>query len=164
MKTTTALKRLAIVGAMALLATATEAKDKPRIQIQVIETKTSERVFQYTTPGTASQSTTSCTDNATAFGGPGLATANGSSNCTTTTTPGRPAVTRTGSIPQVFVRAIMPDGRHVTVWCQAGFRSCNPLSPGSYGATQDGNSLWIYGTEFSGKERKTKYRYQGDWQ
>jgi len=70
----------------------------------------------------------------------------------------------TRSVPQVHVRAIMSDGKHITLWCQPGFRVCPTLNAGHYDAYVNGNSVWIYGRDLGGKEHKAKYRYEGDWQ
>jgi len=52
----------------------------------------------------------------------------------------------------------MADGTRVTLWCQAGLRKCVSLQPGSYSAEVDGNTVWMYVRELSGKERKIKYK------
>jgi hypothetical protein len=57
----------------------------------------------------------------------------------------------------------MPDGRHVTLWCQKGLRKCANLDAGTYQAELDGNSVWVSATEFSGKIDKIKYKYVGGW-
>lgn len=140
------------------------AKDKPRIAVEVVETQTTERQVTYTVPGSASHSITNCNGNATAINlGGSMATASGNSNCTTTTTPGRPPRNVVSSIEQTHVRVIMPDGRHATLWCQGGFRSCHTLEAGHYDAQVDGNTVWMYTYDLGGKEHKTKYRYEGGW-
>jgi hypothetical protein len=140
------------------------AKDKPRITIQVMDTETSTRQFTYNVPGTNAHSTTNCNGNATAIDtGGGMATANGTTNCTTTTTPGTAPSTRVREIPQAHVHAIMPNGTHITLWCQSGFRRCNTLSAGYYSAEIDGNSVWMFGHDLGGKEHKIKYHYVGGW-
>jgi len=157
------MKSIMISVYAVLLTTAAQGKDRFKIQIQVVNTQTSQRQAAYTVPGTASQSTTDCSGSATATGIGGMATATGSSNCATTTTPGLPARTVVGSIPQAYVHAIMSDGRRVTLWCQTGLRRCENLGPGNYAAEIDGNSLWIYSFELGGKRYKIKYRYAGGW-
>ena len=140
------------------------AKATSRIEIEVVDTSTSERQFTYSVPGTAGQSSTTCDSSATAINlGGGLATANGNTNCNTTTTPGAPARTVVRSIPQAHVHAIMPDGTQITLWCQQSFRRCSTLSAGTYPAEVDGNSVWVYGHELGGKEHKVKYHYVGGW-
>jgi hypothetical protein len=147
-----------------LLASRAEAKDKPRIRIQVVESQTSERQFSYQVPGRNGQSTTTCDSSATATDlGGGTATARGTTNCTTTTTPSTPPKTVVRSIPQAHVRAILPDGSRVTLWCQQGLRRCSPLGPGTYDAEVSGNSAWVYTRELDGGERKIKYRSVGGW-
>src|SRR5258708_7066846 len=100
------------------------AADPVLVKITVVDTASSDKVVTHTTPGTAAHSTTNCNANATATGYGNSASANGTENCATTTTPGRPPQTRTAVIAQQNVHAIMPDGTHVTLWCQAGFRHC----------------------------------------
>lgn len=158
------MKRAASALCVLLLSTVTLAKDHPRITIRVVDTQTSTREHTYYIPGTNAQSSTNCDSNATAIDlGGGMASANGTSNCTTTTTPGRPASTGVRYIPQANVHAIMPDGAHITLWCQSGFRRCETLSAGAYAAELDGNSVWIFARDLDGKERKVKYRYVGGW-
>jgi hypothetical protein len=147
-----------------IAATAALAKDKPQITIQVIGTDTSTRQFTYYVPGTNGHADTNCNSNATAIDvGGGMTTANGTTNCTTTTTPGTPASTGVRNIPQAHVHAIMPDGTHITLWCQSGFRRCNTLNAGNYSAEIDGNSVWMFGHDLDGKEHKIKYHYVGGW-
>ena len=146
-------------------------KEKPRVTIQVVETNTSERQYAYTVPGTAGTSTTNCDTNGngsvygTNNGGTvnGTVNTNSNTNCTTTSQPGTPARTGTRSIIQEHVQAIMPDGMHVTLWCQVGFRKCDSLQPGNYSAEVDGNAVWMYVHDLSGKEHRIKYKYVGGW-
>jgi len=158
-----AMRSIMISVYAVLLTTAAQGKDRFKIQIQVVNTQTGQRQFAYAVPETASRSTTDCNGSATATGIGGTATATGSSNCTTTTTPGLPARTVVGSIPQVYVHAIMSDGKRVTLWCQTGLRRCGNLGSGNYAAEIDGNSVWIYSFEIGGKRQKIKYRYAGGW-
>lgn len=162
MNTKTAIRWFAVV---LLSMSAALAKGKPKIVIEVRETQTSELPTSYTTPGSASKSTTDCTGSATAGGiGGSVATANGASNCTTTTTPGTPPRTVVGSIEQVHVQAIMPNRKRVTLWCQSGgFRNCMRLEPGQYDAEVNGNNVWMYVHDLGGKVHKTKYIYEGGW-
>ncbi|HEV2491587.1 MAG TPA: hypothetical protein VG204_00790 [Terriglobia bacterium] len=146
-----------------LFATNSLGKNKRAVTIQVVDTQTSTRERAYYIPGTNAHSTTNCTSNATAVDLGGTATANGTTDCTTTTTPGRPASTGVRYIPQAHVHAIMSNGAHITLWCQAGFRHCNNLEPGTYGAEIVDNSVWVYTHDLGGKEHKIKYRYVGGW-
>lgn len=141
------------------------AKDKPTVTIQVVDTQSSQRQFTYQVPGTPAKSTTNCDSNATVYGTTtGNATVNGTANCTTTTTPGAAPRTAQRSIEQKHVQAIMPDGRHVTLWCQQGFRRCSKLSPGSYSAELDGNSVWMQVYDLDGATKhKVKYQFEGGW-
>jgi len=62
--------------------------------------------------------------------------------------------------------AIMPDGTHVTLWCQAGFRRCANLATGTYTAEPDGDKalkLYIYSLVSHKPMGKIKYRVSGTW-
>jgi hypothetical protein len=74
------------------------------------------REYTYTTAGTAAKSATNCSTIGSSDG------SYANTDCTTTTTPGAPAQTHVGQIRQEHVSAIMPNGDHVTLWCQAGYR------------------------------------------
>jgi hypothetical protein len=139
------------------------AKDWPKIKLQVVASNASERQYTRYVPGTAAHSTTTCDGNATATSVGDTTTANGSENCATTTTPGRPATTADRSVPQIHVRAIMPDGKHVTLWCQSALRHCEELSADTYDAELDGNSVWVSTYDLQYKMRKAKYGYVGGW-
>lgn len=140
------------------------AKDKPAVNIQVVDTQTSERSFTQYIPGTAATSMTNCNSNASAYGTGSLATAYGTTNCMTTTNPGTAPRTVQRSIQQAYVRAVLPDGRHIRLWCQAGFRRCSNLSPGSYAAELSGNTVWVQAYDLDGiKHHKVKYRFSGGW-
>ena len=139
------------------------AKDAPTITVQVVNTQASERQLSYTTPGHSGSSNTTCGTNGTAIDTGTVTSINANTNCTTTSTAPTPPQTHTRTIAQEHVYAIMPDGAHVTLWCQAGFRHCYYLQPGSYTAEVKGNSLWMYAHDLSGKTHKTKYRAVGGW-
>ncbi len=143
------------------------AKDKPRITIEVVNSETSQREYIRTIPGRKGTSDTNCATTGTTNGtindygvGPIQTQSSGSANtnCTTTTTAATPPQTVTRYITQEHVSAILPDGRHVILWCQQGYRRCDDLQPGRYEAEIDGNSLFVFVHELSGKERKIKYR------
>ena len=157
------MKRATLVVVFLSFTIAALAKEKERINIQVVGTDTSARQYTYYVPGTAARSQTNCDGNATAVDLGNVTTANGTTQCTTTTTPGTPATTGVRSIPQAHVHAIMPDGTHITLWCQSGFRHCSSLNPGYYSAEVDGNSVWMFGRDLGGKEHKIKYHYVGGW-
>jgi hypothetical protein len=158
------------IGALAF------GKDKPTITIEVVDSQSSTRQFSYTTPGSAGTSKTTCATNGTAntYGNAstygnntsynGSTDVNANTNCTTTSTAATPAQRQVGYIAQEHVHAIMPDGSHITLWCQAGFRKCANLRPGTYTAEIDGgSSLWIHALDLSQKVHKIKYRDVGGW-
>ncbi|MCU1296141.1 MAG: hypothetical protein JWO91_419, partial [Acidobacteriaceae bacterium] len=66
-------------------------------------------------------------------------------------------------ISQEHVNAIMPNGDHVTLWCQKSWRRCESLQPGNYDAEVKGNVAWVYTRELSGNIRKVKYQSVGGW-
>ena len=108
------------------------AKEKPRVTVEVVNSQQSVRHWTEHILGTDSRSQTNCDTNGTATDtGGDTASINATTNCSTTTTPGTPARTVEHSIAQEHVYAIMPDGSHVTLWCQNGFRRCESLSAGS---------------------------------
>jgi hypothetical protein len=146
---------------------AAHAKDKPRITIEVLNSEASQRQYTRIIPGSKGTSETNCTTNGNTYGtatdyGVGIthinANTNANTNCTTTTTPSTPPQTYVRSIRQEHVSAILPDGRQVTLWCQQEYRRCDDLLPGRYEAEIDGNSLFVYVHDVSGKEHKTKYK------
>lgn len=157
-----------ITGALmlVLLAGAAVAKEKPRVTVQVLETETSEREYTRTVAGTPGVSKTSCnsSENQTVYGKStgktvkGAVNTNSSTNCTTVSQPATPPSTQMRSVTQQNVRAVMADGTQVTLWCQAGLRKCVALQPGNYSAEVDGNTVWIFVRELSGKENKIKYK------
>jgi hypothetical protein len=138
-------------------------KDNPTITVKVVDTQASTRQFSYTTPGTAGTSNTTCDTNGSAIDTGNITNINANTNCTTTSTAATPPQTHVRSIAQEHVFAVMPDGSHVTLWCQAGFRHCYYLQPGSYTAEVKGNSLWMYAHDLSGREHKVKYHAVGGW-
>lgn len=156
---------------VALSGAVTSAKEHPKIKIQVIDARSSQREFTYTTPGRAGTSTTSCdsngngTLNTSTYGNNtyGNVSTNTQTNCNTTTTPATPPQTHTNYIQQEFVKAVLPNGSQITLWCQAGFRKCYQLQPGYYDAEITGGStLMVIVTDLQGKEHKVKYRSVAD--
>jgi len=60
----------------------------------------------------------------------------------------------------------MPDGQHITLWCQAGFRKCANLAAGTYQAEADGDKalrLYVYSLVTHKRMGKIKYRVAGTW-
>ena len=160
------MRRISTTLVVLCLASAAFAKDKPRVTVQVVETETSGRQSSYVVPGTESKSTTTCNKSAseTVYGKDNGRTVkeavdtDSTSTCTTTARPATPPTTQVRSIRQENVEAIMADGTHVTLWCQAGFRQCISLKAGYYSAEVDGNTVWMYIRDLSGKEHKVKYK------
>ena len=144
------------------------ANTQGRIRIQVVTSESAQRDLTYADPGSPERSTTHCNSDssASAIGLGGVATAqeSGTTNCTTITRPATPPSTVViGSLRQAHVHAIMPDGTHVTLWCEKGFRDCRTLSAGFYFAEVKGNTVWMHGADLSGKEHRIKYRLAGSW-
>jgi len=152
------LLRIAVLAP--LLIGIVSAKEKPKITIRVVETQASDRHFNYEVAGTPEKSTTNCRDNSgygsVITGGPGIV-------CNTTTTPATASHKDTISVAQANVLAVFPGDKHVTLWCQYGFRKCVDLEKGSYGAEVDGETVWVFVPDLSGKITKIKYRHNGGW-
>jgi hypothetical protein len=153
------MRRVLMFGVISLITALAFGKDKPTVTIQVVSSQGSKREYTYTTPATAGTSTTSCNTNGSVNGD----YVNANTDCSTTSTPGTPASSHTSYIPQEHVYAIMPDGNHVTLWCQEGWRHCASLQPGHYDAELKGDAAWIHTHDLSGKVRKVKYHAVGGW-
>lgn len=168
------MKHFVIVMAVifGLLCPSLWAGDKSTVTIQVVDSNTWEKDVAVRHAGTASRTNCDTTGNTSGTiydtGGSTStvsATTNATTNCTTT--PGSPAYTSHTQIRQESIHAVMPDGTHVLLWCQAGFRKCASLAPGTYRAELDGKSavkLYVYSlldkTKMIGK---IKYRASGTW-
>jgi hypothetical protein len=139
------------------------ASDGKEVTIQVVNTQTSARQYSYYTPGRAGTSSTNCDTTATANTLGSNTNINGNTNCTTTSTPGTGPQRIDQSIAQAHIFATMPNGAHITLWCQAGFRRCSTLEPGPYTAEIKGNSVWIETFRLDGKMQKVKYHFVGGW-
>src|SRR6266568_4500073 len=142
------------------------AKDKPAITIQVVDSNTWHRDLAFQHAATASQTNcnTSGTTNGTVTDDSVYATTNSTTNCATT--PGTPAYTSHTYIAQDTTHAIMPDGTHVVLWCQNGFRKCSSLAPGSYRAEADGDNavrVYVYSLITHKSQGKIKYHVVGTW-
>src|SRR5260370_22987987 len=147
------------LGALSLLAVSAPAKDKIAVTIQVVSSQASVRESTTVVPATAAKSTTDCDTTGNVNGD----RINASTDCTTKTTPGQPAQTLVNRTQEEHVRAIMPNGDHVVLWCQEGLRRCVSLEPGNYEAELKGDAAWVYTHDLSGKLRKTKYHAVGGW-
>jgi hypothetical protein len=166
-------KRLGLM--LLLVATAAAwSKDKPVMTIQVVGTDAPIKDMAIHHAGTAATSATDCNTNgttngtATTYGDTTNINANTTAytQCNTTTNPGRPAYTSHSYIQQEYVHAIMPDGQHVTLWCQAGFRKCANLAAGTYQAEADGDKalrIYVYSIVSKKLMGKMKYRVAGSW-
>lgn len=157
-----ALRFIAILGLSAPLL----AKDKPTLTIQVVDSNTWQRDVAIHHSRTASQTNcnTSGNTNGTVTDSSVYATTNSTTNCTTT--PGAPAYTSHMYIAQETTHAIMPDGTHVLLWCQRGFRKCISLAPGAYQAEADGDNalrVYVYSLVTHKQMGKIKYRVAGTW-
>jgi hypothetical protein len=146
------------------------AKDKPTFQIEVIGTDAWQRDLAIHHAGTNSTSSTNCDTNGnvntTTVGDYTNGSVNATTNCTTSTTPGTPAYVTHRSIQQQSVHAIFPNAQHVTLWCQAGFRKCANLAPGSYTVEPDGDKavrIHVYSIVSHKLMGKMKYRVIGSW-
>jgi hypothetical protein len=53
---------------------------------------------------------------------------------------------------------------HVILWCQAEWRHCYTLEPGSYQAELEENVVWIISYDLDGKKgHRTKYHWTDRW-
>src|SRR5438270_9628629 len=97
-----------MVSVALLLGAVAFAKEYPKIKIQVIDSRSSQREFTYTTPGRTGTSTTNCdsngngTVNTSTYGNNtyGNVSTNTQTNCSTTTIPSTPPQTHTNYIQQ----------------------------------------------------------------
>jgi hypothetical protein len=160
------MRRLPALLAVLVVASTAFAKEKPRVTIQVVDAETSAREIPYTVAGTPAVSKTTCNENGnqTIYAKDNGRTVKGevdtskTSSCTTVSQPATPPTTQVRSIRQENAQAIMADGTRVTLWCQQGLRKCVSLQPGNYSAEVDGNTVWVYIRDLSGKESKFKYK------
>jgi len=169
------MRRLLIIILLTLAtSTAWAKKEKNVVNIEIVDSNSSVRDIAIHHNATSGKETTNCDTNgnvngtATTYGDTtniyGTTTSN--TTCQTTVDPGQPAYTSHTYIQQEHVHAIMPDGQHVTLWCQAGFRKCANLSPGTYQAEADGDKalrLYVYSIVSHKMMGKMKYRVVGSW-
>ena len=162
------MRRSALISMVLLCSLAAVAGEKTRINIQVVGTQDGRRQYTYTVAGTPAQTTTHCDTNAnkTEYNSRNVTdtSVTGDTTCTTTSKPATPPTTEVRTIAQEDVHAVMPNGAHVTLWCQAGWRRCDSLPEGSYSAEVKGNTVWIYVADLDGSEHKVKYKAAGTWQ
>lgn len=158
------MKNAMLFSFLALSSLTMLAKDKGEvITIQVLNTDAWEKTIAIRHRGTKGASNTNCNTNGSVSdpAGTGTASVDANTNCTTTTTPGTEPYTTTRNIQQETVRAVLPNGRNVTLWCQKGWRSCMNLPEGSYKAQVDGgDTLWIFVPQLNNTEKRVKYRLQ----
>jgi hypothetical protein len=163
------VKRRVLVMILVALPLLVFAKDKETFQIEVVGTDAWQRDVAIHHAATAGTSNTNCDSNgnvnASTYGNTTNGSVNATTNCTTTSTPGTPAYTTHSSIQQESVHAIL-NGQHVTLWCQAGFRKCANLAPGTYTAEADGDKavrIYVYSLISHKLMGKMKYRLVSSW-
>ena len=164
------MKNIACVVMIMAYSIAVFAKDKPTFQIEVVGTDAWQRDVVIHHAGTNGTANTDCdtngTVNTTTVGDNTNGSLNATTNCTTTTTPSTPAYVTHRSIEQESVHAIFPNALHVTLWCQAGFRKCANLAPGTYQVEADGDKavrVYVYSIVTHKLMGKMKYRVIGTW-
>jgi len=168
------MRRLLVMILLIAAANAAWAKKKPVITIEVVRTDAPVKDVAIHHPASSGTATTNCTTTgstngtATTYGDMTAinAATTADTDCRTTSTPGQPAYTSHTYIQQEYVYAIMPEGQHVTLWCQAGFRKCADLAAGSYQAEADGDKalrLYVYSLVSKKLMGKMKYRVVGSW-
>ncbi len=163
------MRKIACAVLMMVCSIAVFAKEKETIQIEVVGSQAWQRdvpIHHAATNGTAN---TDCNSNgnvnAATYGDNTYGSINSTTNCTTTTTPGRPAYTDHYAIQQESVHAIV-NGQRVTLWCQVGFRKCADLAAGTYTAEVDGDKalkIYVYSLTSRKLMGKMKYRVAGSW-
>lgn len=163
------MKVMLVVMMCIALPLAVSAKDKPTFQIEVLGTDAWQRDLAIHHAATAGTSNTNCNTNgnvdSTTYGNTTNGNVYATTNCNTTATPGTPAYTTHQAIQQESVHAIL-NGQRVTLWCQAGFRKCANLSPGTYTAQPDGDKavrIYVYSLISHKLMGKMKYRLVGGW-
>jgi hypothetical protein len=116
------------------------AAKRKAFQIEIVKAEQTLRTSTYTVPGTPSRSDTKCGGTAETTG----TTSTVNADCQTTTTPGQAPASGAMYHYAEDIRVVMPDGSHLTVWCQQGLRACLHLKAGKYWAERDGDKIWIY--------------------
>ena len=170
------MKAAKYISLIVLLPALGYAEKKPQFVLEVVKAVQTEKSRSYYVPGTPSRSNTTCNGASTDSG----TTSNLNADCTTTTTPGNAPRSGTRLTYSEDMRVIMPDGSHLTLWCQEGFRTCIHLGPGKYSAERESDTVWVYctyadqenwdETGMSPGQRKAnhvlervKYRVVGTW-
>ena len=163
------MKRTFVMMVCALFPLVAFAKDHPTFHLEVIGTDAWQRDLAIHHAATEGHSDTNCNTNgsidSTTYGNVTNGSLNASTNCTTTTTPGTPGYTTHSAIQQESVHAVL-NGQHVTLWCQAGFRKCANLAPGTYTAEADGDKavrVYVYSLVTHKLMGKMKYRIVSSW-
>ncbi len=164
------MKNVACVAMIMACSLAVFAKDKTTFQIEVLGTDAWQRDVAIHHAATNGTSNTNCDTNGsvntTTVGDYSNGSVNATTNCTTTTAPGTPAYVTHRSIQQESVHAVFPNAQHVMLWCQAGFRKCANLAPGSYTVEPDGDKavrIYVYSIVSHKLMGKMKYRVIGSW-
>ncbi len=121
------------------------------VKISVVETMTSQKNFSLPIRGTPTTATTDCDSNYT--------------HCSTTITPGSDPTRLDFSLGQVYVKAVLPNGQRIMLWCQAALRNCAKLEPGQYDADIKGKTVWLDVVYPNGMIVKIKYHIRSKgWQ
>jgi hypothetical protein len=136
------------------------ASDPVSMKIQVVDTSVTETQSNTGVSGYAGHSSTRC-DNPVGYGN--SSSSRPSTNCSNTGISAGAGHSADKSILQINVHAVLPDGTHVTLWCQTSLRHCSALSPGEYVADVKGNDAWIHLPKMDGSADKIKYRSIGGW-
>lgn len=164
------MKNVACFAIIMACSLAVFAKDKTTFQIEVLVTDAWQRDVAIHHAATNGTSNTNCDTNGsvntTTVGDYSNGSVNATTNCTTTTTPGTPGYVTHRSIQQESVHAVFPNAQHVMLWCQAGFRKCANLAPGTYTVEPDGDKavrIYVYSIVSHKLMGKMKYRVVGSW-
>jgi len=164
------MKNVACVAMIMACSLVVFAKDKTTFQIEVLGTDAWQRDVAIHHAATNGTSSTNCDTNGsvntTTVGDYSNGSVNATTNCTTTAAPGTPAYVTHRSIQQESVHAVFPNAQHVMLWCQAGFRKCANLAPGTYTVEPDGDKavrIYVYSIVSHKLMGKMKYRVISSW-
>jgi hypothetical protein len=129
-----------------ILPTLAVAKDRPAVAVEIVGSKSWDVPVKFHTQGSSGTTNTDCNVNGNYV------------NCTSSTTGEVAPQSYTILKHNVSLRAVMPDGSEVYLWCRVGWRFCAELPKGSYKAEIDKKTVWIYATFYTDKP---KYDSQG---
>lgn len=151
-------KSIVAITAITMAAQIAAAKDKQVITIQVLRSRTTYDTRNYVIPGTPATSDTQCQSSGRYD--PNTGSANGTTNCQTTTSPATEPETATTRRFVLQTNIVMPDGTHRLLMCHQGEYHCRLLIPGTFEAELKGNGKYLSVFVLNEKGKRTKNRYR----